>query len=641
MRPPWVCVLLSAAGVLVVFANMYRALGTSSRLRTVATIRRTRDHAFPLQHPSAAIDHPQLSSAATLSTTVATLDTLAIWLGGSGTALPGCPDDCHPQQHADLWGAVVGPSGHSNMQPDAAGCCASCKAHAAAAHATSGCNVWVFCGNATGCGPSYGHCWLKRQSDPLSTPALSSLGWSWNRLVPWTAGILVGSPPYAVQGRQGGGGHGGSRSSTSSSGGGGSGRAVLASEAHISLDTTLGRVRVRLAITQSPNATRWLLHRASTASSIAASSPTTASATAAAATAAASLSTNPCGTSPPTHSCRFYRAEPVPPGWGRDWFFGPPYALLQGSFGGAKVDPFPLRRAAEGGLVLQRGSLILIDEGPDFLIGLAAHPEWATSYTLLGEVVDEDMADVVDEIMQQRLLVQNWGSINAPVLRTPLDFGLARVSILPPSLSPPAASSQLPPPPPSPLMLLSAGRPARASARGNLAPPDVVTSAQSTDWLRDRWQAAADLSGTPLPGAQWISVALAAGCVASQVLLDWETARADDYELQVRDAAATDGSEGSTELAEGSVWRLLWKAASDVRRRTTSDKHVIDVLNVPHPVHERGGGKTPSAQQPSTPQQLEYRLHIRRPATKWGVSLWRFELWGQCAATSPSSQIPT
>ena len=86
--------------------------------------------------------------------------------------------------------------------------------------------------------------------------------------------------------------------------------------------------------------------------------------------------------------------------------------------------PFALA-GREGGLVLRRGSRIMIDKGPDFLIGLAPHPEWATSYTWLGDVVDEDMDSVVNAIMREPLLVQNWGSINATVLQTPVRFGLS------------------------------------------------------------------------------------------------------------------------------------------------------------------------------------------------------------------------
>lgn len=45
--------------------------------------------------------------------------------------------------------------------------------------------------------------------------------------------------------------------------------------------------------------------------------------------------------------------------------------------------------------------------------------------------------------------------------------------------------------------LVSAGKSATASVRGNLGAPRVVTESSTNDWLRDRWQAAKDMSGTP------------------------------------------------------------------------------------------------------------------------------------------------
>ena len=70
--------------------------------------------------------------------------------------------------------------------------------------------------------------------------------------------------------------------------------------------------------------------------------------------------------------------------------------------------------------------LIMIDKGPDFLIGLAHHPEWATSYTHVADVVPEDMF-VVDSLMQSPLRTESWGSINATVPIKPFSFTLERL----------------------------------------------------------------------------------------------------------------------------------------------------------------------------------------------------------------------
>jgi hypothetical protein len=89
------------------------------------------------------------------------------------------------------------------------------------------------------------------------------------------------------------------------------------------------------------------------------------------------------------------------------------------------------------------------------------------------------------------------------------------------------------------MQLLSAGQLVHASAHGNLAAPSVITRATPPlatheAWLTDRWQAARDMSGTPLAGTQWVTLELESGCIAHRAVLDWETARADDYELQLR-----------------------------------------------------------------------------------------------------------
>lgn len=72
--------------------------------------------------------------------------------------------------------------------------------------------------------------------------------------------------------------------------------------------------------------------------------------------------------------------------------------------------------------------------------------------------------------------------------------------------------------------MVSANRPVTASAAGNLGPPSVVTSEATSDGLTDRWQAASDMHGTPLPGQHWLEVDLGRTCVAERFVVDWETA---------------------------------------------------------------------------------------------------------------------
>lgn len=138
---------------------------------------------------------------------------------------------------------------------------------------------------------------------------------------------------------------------------------------------------------------------------------------------------------PPRSGLRFYRAEPVPahwasPEWPDNYFggrWGPPYALLQGSFmpDRAQLKPGAADHAAPARPVIQRGMLAWAagQGGPDFFIALAQHPEWGNGHTVFGEVLPEDMA-IVDAIMRRPLRIANWGSINATELVTPLPFKL-------------------------------------------------------------------------------------------------------------------------------------------------------------------------------------------------------------------------
>jgi hypothetical protein len=72
-------------------------------------------------------------------------------------------------------------------------------------------------------------------------------------------------------------------------------------------------------------------------------------------------------------------------------------------------------------------------------------------------------------------------------------------------------------------------------ARGNLGPCNVVVqSTPGTDWLKDRWQAASDMGGTAIPGAHWIVLDFHRTVLISKIVVDWETAHADDYRIEVR-----------------------------------------------------------------------------------------------------------
>jgi len=145
---------------------------------------------------------------------------------------------------------------------------------------------------------------------------------------------------------------------------------------------------------------------------------------------------------PSCAGCNFYRAEPVPPHWGsKEWpdswnggRWGPPYALLQGSFLPSSVDggrdgPLPPKPAADQGgkarPIIRRGMLAWAGGGggSDAFIALAEHPEWGHGHTVWGEVLAEDMA-VIDALMRRPIKTQDWGTIQASVFEKPAAFSL-------------------------------------------------------------------------------------------------------------------------------------------------------------------------------------------------------------------------
>ena len=77
--------------------------------------------------------------------------------------------------------------------------------------------------------------------------------------------------------------------------------------------------------------------------------------------------------------------------------------------------------------------------------------------------------------------------------------------------------------------LLSLGKPVKSSVRGNLGPADVVTSEYTKDWLHDRWQAAKNMKGEPIPGEHFLEIDLQREALISHIVIDWEDGYSDRY----------------------------------------------------------------------------------------------------------------
>ena len=128
---------------------------------------------------------------------------------------------------------------------------------------------------------------------------------------------------------------------------------------------------------------------------------------------------------------RAHRYDPRrPPRWGHDYWWGPPYAFLQGRLWHGGPGPWKndmTNLPSEGALpTLHRGTVELVGGGPDFLIAYADHP-MMPPHNAFAHVVEADMP-ILDRLVEQRqLVVQNWGSINATVFATPVPFALERI----------------------------------------------------------------------------------------------------------------------------------------------------------------------------------------------------------------------
>lgn len=144
-----------------------------------------------------------------------------------------------------------------------------------------------------------------------------------------------------------------------------------------------------------------------------------------------------------------------------------------------------------------------------------------------------------------------------------------------------------------------------ASVRGNLGPPGVVTSPAVADWLQDRWQAARDMSGTPIAGPHWLQLDLPGIALSlTRVLIDYEVALSRDYSVEI---FCPDENK--------------WLAAHDTRRsdpqltsRHKKKLHIIHDISIKSDTICKGFTKI--------------KLNIRSPASRFGTSIWRFEAYG-------------
>ena len=177
--------------------------------------------------------------------------------------------------------------------------------------------------------------------------------------------------------------------------------------------------------------------------------------------------------------------------------------------------------------------------------------------------------------------------------------------------------------------------------RGNLGPASVVVQARpGTDWIHDRWQAASNMHGKQIPGEHWIQLEFEdTDVVPDKIVLDWETAYADEYVLEASSKSFSVESnrrgnhpsreEEKEEEGEEGPWVLFdGRNQQDVATmRSVKKSGKSPGVDKPMPLHVIHEIRLSSASSRNKAFRF-LRLHILKSVTGWGVSLWQFDVYG-------------
>ncbi|WPT12830.1 hypothetical protein PSENEW3_00002671 [Picochlorum sp. SENEW3] len=115
--------------------------------------------------------------------------------------------------------------------------------------------------------------------------------------------------------------------------------------------------------------------------------------------------------------CQFYRAEARPKGRGSK---GPPYGLLQGSFG--KSIPLPTKK--EGRRRIVAGDVVVIPPTGEFYIALLDHDEWSNAHTVVGMVDDFVSTDLIAVQVVKTVVHPEYGT-EMKIMKSPVSFTLS------------------------------------------------------------------------------------------------------------------------------------------------------------------------------------------------------------------------
>jgi hypothetical protein len=161
-----------------------------------------------------------------------------------------------------------------------------------------------------------------------------------------------------------------------------------------------------------------------------------------------------------------------------------------------------------------------------------------------------------------------------------------------------------------------------ASVRGNLGPPSVVVSDSVENWLKDRWQAASDMHGTAIQGSHWVQLDFHRHVMVDKVILDWESAYSDDYQIQ-----SIDSQTNQTTV----LYDTTSMANPLIRQHKSREWGQSPGVEFKCPLHIEHTITLPKAVAVNSILQL----WIRKPAKHgWGVSLWTVQVYGHEASSA-------
>lgn len=113
------------------------------------------------------------------------------------------------------------------------------------------------------------------------------------------------------------------------------------------------------------------------------------------------------------------------------------------------------------------------------------------------------------------------------------------------------------------------------------------------------------MSGDALKGPQWLQFDLPKPAIAlNRILIDFETAWSKDYYIDIQ-------------CISSNAWMTVHDtrvAAADKTRTDKTKNHIVHNIDIDNFHCSRFSA---------------IKFHIRRPATKFGTSIWRFEAYGR------------